>query len=83
MNKGANGGMARREDVPWMPRVADLGEGVNQGALSIGLKCKVEVVNHCPGGCVSQTLPVGWNGIPGVLDLHIIPMYGSRCEVGE
>ena len=65
-----------------MPRVADLGKGVNQGSLPVWLQCNVEV-DYRPGGCVSQTLPVGWNGIPGVLDPHLIPMYGGRLEVGE
>ena len=29
-----------------------------------------------------RTLPVGWNGIPGVLDQQLIPVYGGPCEFG-
>ena len=69
-------------DVPWMPRVADLGKGINQGSLPVWLECNVEV--DCrPVGCVSQTLPVYWNGVPGVLDQHLIPMYRGYYKVGE
>jgi PIN domain nuclease of toxin-antitoxin system len=32
---------------------------------------------------MAQTLPVDWNGIPGVLDLHVIPRYKRHCEVSE
>ena len=69
-------------DVPWMPRVADLGEGVSQGSLLFGYECDVEVY-HLPGVRVSQTLPVGGSVIPGMLDPHLIPMYGGRHEFGE
>ena len=55
-----------------MPGVADLGEGVNQGALSFGLECNVEP-DRGASGWVAQRLPVDWNGIPGVLDQHVIP----------
>ena len=55
-----------------MPGVANLGEGLNQGAPPFGLKCNVEP-DRGAGGWVAQTLPVFWDGIPGVLDLHVIP----------
>ena len=32
-----------KDDVPRMSRVAHLGEGANQGALSVGLESNVEV----------------------------------------
>ena len=65
-----------------MLRVADLVKGVNQGTLPVGFQCNVEF-DRCPGGCVGDTLPVGRNDIPGVLDQHLIPLYGERHEVGE
>jgi hypothetical protein len=65
-----------------MPRVADLVEGVNQYALLFGLECDIEV-NGGTGGCVAQSLPVDWNGMPGVLDLHVIPRFDGRREVSE
>jgi hypothetical protein len=68
--------------VPWVPRVADLGDGVNQGALLFGLECNIEV-NGGSGRWLAQTLPVNWNGIPGVLDPHVIPRFKGRREVGK
>ena len=65
-----------------MHRVADLGEGISQGSLLLGYECDVEVY-HLPGVWISQTLPVGRDVIPGMLDPHLIPMYGSCHEVGE
>ena len=50
-----------------MLRVADLEKGVDQSILPVGLKCNVEFDNR-PSGCVTQTLPVGWNVIPAVFD---------------
>ena len=29
------------------------------------------------------SLPTDWNGMPGVLDLHVVPRYDGRHEVGE
>ena len=55
-----------------MSGVADLGEGINQGALPFGLECNVEP-DRGAGGRVAQTFPVDWNGIPGVLALHVTP----------
>ena len=68
-----------------MLRVSDLVKGVNQRILPVGLKCNVEL-GHCPGGCISQTLLVGWNVVPGVHNPHLmilIPTYGGCREVGE
>ena len=65
-----------------MPWVAYLGEGVNQGTLLFGYECDVEVDDR-PDGWAAQTLPVGRDSIPGVLDPHLIPMYRSRHEIGE
>ena len=55
-----------------MPGVANLGDGVNQGALPFGHECNVER-DRGAGGWVAQTLPVDWKGVPGVLGLHVIP----------
>jgi hypothetical protein len=61
--------------ISWMPRVADLGNGVNQGTLPFGPECNVEV--DCRAGrWMAQTLPVDWSGMPGVLDPNVIP----RCR---
>ena len=57
------------EDVPCMLRVADLGDGVNQGILPVRLEYNMEV-NSGASGWVAQSFPVYWNGMPGVLDLH-------------
>lgn len=72
------------EDVPWMLRVAEFRKGVNQSALPVGLEYNVQL-DHRTGGWVAQTLPVGWNGILGVLNPHLIPpRYDSgRREIGE
>ena len=48
-------------------RVADLVKGVNKGTPTVELECNVEF-DHCLGGCIAETLPVGWNAIPGMLD---------------
>ena len=53
--------------------VADLVKGVSQGALPVGLQCDVEF-DHRPGGRIAETLPVGWDVIPCMLDRHLIPM---------
>jgi hypothetical protein len=80
VNEGVRGG--GEEDVPWMARVADLIEGINQGALLVRLECDVEI-DRGSRGWVAQTLPVDRNGMPGVLDLNVIPRYEGRREVGE
>ena len=68
--------------MPRIPGVADFVEGVNQGALLAGPECDVEVDGGA-GGRVAQTLPVGWSGIPGVFDTHVIPRYEGCRDVGE
>lgn len=68
--------------MPWVPWVADLKEGVNQGAFPNGLEGNVEVDRRVGRG-VAQTLPAGWNGMPGMLDQHGIPRFSGRCEVDE
>ena len=65
-----------------MLRVTDLGDGVNQGILPVRLEYNMEV-DSGSSGWVAQSLPVDWNGMPGVLDLHVVPRYDSRREVGE
>ena len=65
-----------------MVRVADLRDGVNQGTLSIRLEYNVEVHSGA-SGWVAQTLPVDWNVMPGVPDLHVVPRYDERRDVGE
>ena len=65
-----------------MPRVADLGDGVNQGTLPFGTGCNMKI-DPGAGGRVAQALPVDWNGMPGVLDLHLIPRFEGHHEVGE
>ena len=65
--------------MPRMLWVADLGKGINHGALPVRLECNVNV-NSGASGWMAQTLPVGWNVMPGVLDLYDIPMYDWRRE---
>ena len=69
-----------------MSRVTDLRQGVDQGALPLGLECKVEVDRRAGRG-MTQTLPVDGNSMPGVLDMHIVPSLrgdGHReIQVGE
>ena len=65
-----------------MIRVADLGDGVNQGSLLVRLEYNVEVDSRA-SGWVTQSLPVDWDVMPGVLDLHIIPRYDGRRGIGE
>ena len=84
MNKGASGGVARsgEENMPWMLWVADLGECVNHGALPVRLEYNVDI-NSSASGWVAQSLPVGWYGVPGVFDVHVIPRYDWCHECGE
>jgi hypothetical protein len=65
-----------------MPRVADLGNGINQGVLLFGPECDMKV-DPGASGWVTQSLPVDRNGMPGVLDLHVIPRFKGCREVGE
>ena len=64
-----------------MLRVADLRKGVHQGILSFGFECNVEI-DPGAGGWVAQTLSVGRNILPAVLDQHVISRVG-RHEVGD
>jgi hypothetical protein len=80
VNKGKQ--RCGEEDVPWMPRVADLVEGICQDTLPFGLERYVKI-DPGTGGWVAQTLPVDWDSIPGVLDHHFIPSFTGRREVGE
>ena len=65
-----------------MSRSADFVYGVNQGVLIAGLECNVEI-NRGASGRETTALPVGWDGIPGVLDTHVIPMWRYRCREAE
>ena len=55
-----------------MLRIADLRKGVNHGALPVRLECNVDFDGGA-SGWVAQILPVGRNGMPAVLDLHVVP----------
>jgi hypothetical protein len=80
VNKGER--TCGEENVPWMPRVADLVEGICQVILPFWLERNIKF-DPGAGGWVAQTLPVYWNGIPGVLDQHFTPRSEGRGEVGE
>jgi hypothetical protein len=82
MNKGGRRCGEPEEDVPWMPRVADLPEGICQDILLFRLECDVKF-DHGAGRWGAQTLPVGWNSIPGVLDQCFILSFEGCREVGE
>ena len=61
-----------REDVLWMPRVANLVEDVNHGVLAMKLECYVKIEI---GACwqVTEDFP-GWRvRLPCVLHPHVIP----------
>ena len=62
--------------------VTNLGDGVSQGTLSVRPEYNVEV-DSGTSGWVAQSLPVDWNVMPGVLDLHITPRYDRRRDVSE
>ena len=62
--------------------VTDLGDGINQGTLLVRLEYNVEVDSGA-SGWVTQSLPVDWNVIPGVLSLHVVPMNHGCREIGE
>ena len=65
-----------------MLRVANLGDGVSQGTLSVWLEYNFEVDSGI-SGWVAQSLPVDWNGMPRVLDFHVVPRYDRHRDVGE
>jgi hypothetical protein len=60
------------EDVLWMPGVADLVQGIDQGALPVGLESNVQVDGGACGR-VAQALPVFRDGVPRVLRVHVVP----------
>ncbi len=62
-----------------MAGIADLVERVNQGVLTVGLQCQVEV-NRGISGWRAQSLRVLRDGIPYVLHPHFVPTWckGSR-----
>ena len=62
------------DDVLWMPRAADLVQRVDQGVLMKGLESNVKVDRGVESR-MAQTLPVLWDGVPGVLDTHIVPTW--------
>src|SRR6266702_7444014 len=62
------------EDVPWMPRSADLVERVNQGVLTVGLERNVEV-DRGVGWRAIQILPVLRDAGPRVFRAHVAPMW--------
>lgn len=59
------------EDMLWMLGVADLVERVNRGAHLVRLECNVEV-DRGAGGQVAQAHPVLRDGIPRVLQAHVV-----------
>ena len=61
----------------WIPRSADLEECVNQGALVVWFKCNLEIERGTSGS------PVDRDGIPGVLDMDVIPVCDECCKVSE
>ena len=71
-----------KEDVPWVTWAADLVESISQGALPVRFEGNVEVESSA-NGWVAQTLPVDWNGLPGVHNPHVIPRFDWCCEAGE
>ena len=63
----------------WVP---DLGDGINQGTLLVRLEYNVEVDSGA-SGWVTQSFPVDWNVIPGVLSLRVVPRNDGCREIGE
>jgi len=60
------------EYVLSMPGAADLVKRVDQGVLTLGLERNVKV--DCGARRrAAQALPVLRDGVPGVLDVHVIP----------
>ena len=68
--------------MPRMLRIANLRDGVIQSTLLVRLQYNVEV-DSGTSGWVAQSLPVDWNVMPGVLDLHVTPRYDGRGDVDE
>ena len=65
-----------------MSRVTDLGDSVNQGSLPVRPEYN-DKVDSGASGWVAQSLPVDWNVMPAVLDLHVTPRYDGRGDVDE
>lgn len=60
------------EDVLGMSLAADLEERVNQGVLAGWLERNVGI--YCGAErWAAQVLPILWDGVPGMLDVHIVP----------
>ena len=68
--------------MPWVHGVADLGEGVNHGALPVRLECNVNVDSGA-SGWVAQILPINWDVIPAMLGLNVVPRHDWRHEGGS
>ena len=65
-----------------MLRVTYLGDGITQGILLVRLEYNMKVDSRA-SGCVAQSLPVDWNGMPGMVDLHLAPRCDGRRDGGE
>ena len=65
-----------------MLRAADLRDGVNQGTFPVRLEYNMQVYSGT-SRWVTQSLPVDWDGMPGVLDLHVVPRRDGLRKVGE
>ena len=61
-------------DVPWMARFTDLINRINQCVLIVGLERNVEIDSGTRGR-VAMVLPVRWDGVPRVLDVHVVPRW--------
>jgi hypothetical protein len=60
------------EDVLWVPGLADLVKGIDQGVLAVGLERNMEVDRGAVGR-VTHADPVVRDGIPLVLYKHFVP----------
>ena len=65
-----------------MLRIADLGDSVYQSTFLFRLEYNMEVDSGA-SGWVAQSLPVDWGGMPGMLDLQVVPRYNGRRKIGE
>ena len=65
-----------------MLRIANLGDSIYQSTFLFRLEHNMEVDSGA-SGWVAQSLPVDWDGMPGMLDLHVVPRYNGRREIGE
>ena len=62
--------------------ITDFGDCLNQGTLPVRLEYNMEIDSGAIGW-VAQSFPVDRNVMPGVLDLHVIPRYDGRRDLGE